>query len=437
MTAAAPAPGHVPSWYAATAVPFPALAPLEGETACDAVVVGGGYTGLSAALELAERGYDAVLLEAERIGWGASGRNGGQIVTGFGASIAALPRTGGVEGAQRLWDMAEEAKRLLAERVARHAIACDLSWGYLIAAHDRAQMREVETERAVCERFGYGGLRVVDRREMADLVATPIYIGGAVDSGGGQLHPLNYALGLARAARAAGARLYEGSKALSLEGGRTASAPVVVRTAAGSVTARYAILAGNAYLNRLSPRTERAVRSRVMPVATFMLATERLGPERTRALIPCGHAVGDMNFVISYYRPSPDGRLLFGSGASYTAREPRNLEGMLRRKMVRVFPSLKDAAADYVWGGYVGITRNRLPHFGRIGPNVFYAQGFSGAGVAVTGLAGRLMAEAVAGTAERFDLFARLPHAPFPGGRWFRTPLLAAATGWFKLRDLL
>jgi gamma-glutamylputrescine oxidase len=431
------APAHVPSWYAATAHPFPAQPALEGDLTCDVVVIGGGYTGLSAALELAGRNYDTVLLEAERIGWGASGRNGGQIVTGFGASITALARAGGVEGAQRLWDMAEEAKRLLAERVAQYDIACDLSWGYLIAALTRRHIREIEAEQAVCARFGYDDLRIVGREEMAELLASPLYCGGAVDAGGGHLHPLNYALGLARAAQGAGARLFEGSKALELTGGETATRPVTVRTAAGSVTARHAILAGNAYLNRLSPRTERRVRSRVMPVATFMLATEPLGEPRAKALIPCGHAVGDMNFVISYYRVSPDGRLLFGSGASYTAREPQNLEGMLRRRMERVFPSLAGVGVDHVWGGYVGITRNRLPHFGRIGPNLFFAQGFSGAGVAVTGLAGKLMAEAVAGTAERFDLFARLPHTPFPGGRWFRSPLLVAATSWFKLRDLL
>ena len=401
------------------------------------VVVGGGYTGLSAALTLAKRGYDTVLLEAERIGWGASGRNGGQIVSGFGATAGTLARSAGREDAQRLWDMAEESKRLLAERVAEHRIACDLSWGYLIAALDRGQMREIEADQAACERLGYSGLKMAGRDEIIDLVASQCYCGGAVDEGGGQLHPLNYALGLAQAAKEAGARLFEGSRAVVLAGGETAKAPVTVRTARGAVTARHAVLAGNAYLGRLSPATERTVRSRVMPVATFMLATEPLGETRAQALIPSGHAVGDMNFVISYYRLSSDGRLLFGSGASYTAREPRDLTGALRRKMEQVFPALKGVRVDYVWGGYVGITRNRLPHFGRLGPNVFFAQGFSGAGVAVTGLAGTLMAEAVAGTAERFDVFARLPHAPFPGGRWLRTPLLVAATTWYKLRDLI
>ena len=431
------APPHANSWYAATANPFPAWPALSTDLVCDVVVVGGGYTGLAAALALAERGYNTVLIEAERIGWGASGRNGGQIVSGFGAAAGTLGRLAGRQDAQRLWDMAEEAKRLLAERVARHGIACDLSWGYLIAALTRGQMREIEADRTACERFGYAGLRAVGREEMAGLVASGLYCGGAVDEGGGQLHPLNYALGLAEAARGTGARLFEGSKALALAGGETASAPVTVRTAGGTVTARHAVLAGNAYLSRLSPVTEHMVRSRVMPVATFMLATEPLGEARARALIPNGHAVGDMNFVTSYYRLSSDGRLLFGSGASYTAREPRDLEGALRRRMARVFPCLRGVGVDYVWGGYVGITRNRLPHFGRLGPNVFFAQGFSGAGVAVAGLAGTLMADAVAGTAERFDVFARLAHAPFPGGRWFRTPLLVAATSWYKLRDLV
>ena len=422
-----------PSWYAATAAPRPLAQPLTADTACDVAVIGGGFTGLTAALSLAERGYDVALLESRRIGWGASGRSGGQIVTGYNRPMAAVAGLVGREDTVRLWDMAEEAKRLLADRVARHAIDCDLRWGYLLAATKRrhlADLREILTE---AEGYGYTRASLLDRAETAAAVASPRYLGALLDGGAGHLHPLNYALGLAEAATGAGVRLYEHTPADALELGD----PARVRTPHGAVKARYVVLAGNAYLSPLAPEVRRQVRPLIMPVATFMIATEPLGEARAAALIPSDAAVADLNFVLNYYRRSSDHRLLFGGGVSYSTLNGPALALRMKRTMVHFFPVLADAGIDYCWGGNVAITINRLPSFGRVAPNVFFAHGFSGHGVALTGLAGTVMAEAVAGTAERFDVFARLPHRPFPGGRWLRMPALVLAMLWYRLRDLL
>jgi len=426
-------PRHAPSWYAATAAPAPDRPVLAGERRCDVAVVGGGFTGLSAALELAGRGYDVALLEARRVGWGASGRNGGQIVTGFNTGVGNLVRTVGRDDAHRLWTMAEEAKALIADRVARHAIACDLRWGYLFAAMKPAHMRALAAERDEWRSVGYDRAELIGSDRLGEYVASPRYVGGLYDAGSGQLHPLNYALGLAAAAEAAGAVLYEASPVTRLDTG----SPAVLTTPAGRVVADHVILAGNAYLPDIGPEVARRVRPRLMPVLTWIAATEPLGDNRARSLVPGDVAVADVRFALNYYRLTPDRRMLFGGGVSYSLAAPRDPAPVVRRKMVSFFPDLADARIDYCWGGRIGISLNRLPDLGRIAPNVFYAQGFSGHGVALTGLAGKLMAEAVAGTAERFDVFARLPHRPFPGGRLLRMPALVLGTTWYRLRDML
>ena len=420
---------HPPSYYAATANPFPDLPALAGDHDCDVCVVGGGFTGLSAALELARRGYDVVLLEAKRLGWGASGRNGGQIVSGYAADQAGLSARLGEATARRLWDLAEEAKALIRERVAAHRIACDLKWGYIFAANKARHMRELaRTVEHWSHAYGYEGLRLLDRAAIEARVGTTRYHGGLHDPGSGHLHPLNYALGLAEAARAAGARLFEGSEVTAIEGGGRPSA----RTAAGRVRSRHLVLAGNAYMGPLAASMYR----RIMPVASCIAATEPLDRAMARGLIRDDEAVADCNFILDYFRLSADRRMLFGGRASYSTLQRRDLADFMRRKMARVFPQLAGRRIDYAWGGNLGITLNRLPHLGRIGGETYFAHGFSGHGVALSGLAGKLTAEAVAGTAERFDVFARIPHRPFPGGR-FRTPLLVLAMLYYRLRDLL
>jgi gamma-glutamylputrescine oxidase len=420
---------HPRSWYTDTALPQPDHPELAGDVRCDVCVVGGGYTGLSTALNLAERGYDVVVVEAEKIGWGASGRNGGQIVTAYNPSMGTMAGWVGKDDARLLWELGEESKTILRDRVARHRIDCDLRWGYVMAALKQRQingLRDMEAEWR--QDYGYGEARMLDRSEIRSMVASDAYAGGLFDGGSGQLHPLNYAIGLGKAAVEAGARIFEGSRVLRID---TGAAPAA-HTAAGVVRARYMVLAGNAYLGGLAPE----IAAKIMPVATYMIATEPLGEKRAAALIPCGHAVADVNFVLNYYRLSPDHRLLFGGGVSYSALDRPDLKRLLRKTMLRYFPQLADVRIDHCWGGNVAITMNRTPHFGRIGNNVFFAHGYSGHGVALTGLAGKLIAEAIGGTAERFDVFSRLPHASFPGGI-ARTPLLVLAMSWFRLRDLL
>jgi gamma-glutamylputrescine oxidase len=420
---------HAPSYYAASANPAPLRPALEGNISADVCIIGGGYSGCHAALTLAEQGYRVVLLEANRIGWGASGRNGGQLCTGFARGQASLERAVGKADAAHLFRLTEEAKAIVAKRIERHRIACDLTWGYLYGAPKARHLEGLRHELEELEANGYHRARLLDRAGLATHIASEAYVGGLLDEGAGHLHPLNFALGLAAAAAAAGASLHEASQVTRV----TPGAKVRVETAEGSVTADFCVVACNAYLDGLLPQ----IQSRMMPVATYMTATAPLGEARARALIPSNVAVGDTNFVLNYFRRSADHRLLFGGGVSYTARMPASLPADMRRTMLRVFPQLADAKQDFTWGGNVSITQDRAPHLGRVAPNLYFAQGFSGQGVAITAIAAEVIAEAIKGQAERFDLFARIPHRAFPGGKYLRAPTLALAMTWFRLRDRL
>jgi gamma-glutamylputrescine oxidase len=427
--AASPA-AHPDSYYAATAKGLKARPLLAGEVACDVCVIGGGFTGLSAALHLAERNYQVVLLEGQRIGWGASGRNGGQLGSGQRKEPAALVKLVGESDARLLWELAEEAKATVKARIDRHAIDCDLKPGLMSVACKPGDVGDLETYADfVARHYGYSHLQLLNRGEVAERLGSAIYHGGLLDSDAGHLHPLNYALGLARAAEAAGAGLFEGSPTLTIE----AAERPLVRTPGGSVRARYLVLACNGYLGGLEPR----IAGKIMPINNFMLASEPLGEADARALIRDDVAVADTKFVVDYYRLSADRRLLFGGGETYRRRFPADIKGFVRKYMLRVFPQLAETRIDYAWGGALAITLNRLPAFGRLAPSTFYAQGYSGHGVALTSLAGKLIAEAVVGTAERFDVFARIPTPSFPGGTLLRWPGLVAGMLYYSLRDRL
>ena len=419
---------HVDSWYLRTANPIPDHPPLEGDVRADVAVLGAGYTGLNAALHLAERGFMVTVLEAKRVGWGASGRNGGQIVTGYNPSIASLGQWVGPDDARRLWGLAAEARRLLTDTITRHGIACALTRGYLFAGLRARHMADLQAMAAEWRDLGQEGAQLLDQAQMRERVGARGYVGGLFDPDGGHLHPLNYALGLAEACRAAGVTIHENSPVTSVD---TSAAPSLA-TARGRVRANALVIAGNALLGNLVPRLQRTI----APVGTYIAATERLGRARMRQVLRDDVAVCDMNFVLNYYRRTPDDRLLFGARVSYSGRDPANLKQQMRRSMLKTFPQLADIRFDQVWGGLVDITVNRAPHLGRLGPTSYFAQGFSGQGVALTAIAGRVVAEAVAGQAERFDLFARIPHSTFPGGP-LRTPALMLAMLWFRLRDLV
>lgn len=418
------------SYYAASANSAPEHPPLRGDVTADVCVIGGGIAGCSTALELAERGYRVVLLEGQRIGWGASGRSGGQAITGFASGQNKLVQQVGADNARRMWNISLEGLQLIRDRVAKYNIDCDLYWGQMHAAIKPRQRDELLHEkREAEEKYGYKQLRFMERAEVEALIDTKRYCAGLYDSGSGHLHPLNYTLGLAAAASAAGVTIHENS----LVTGLTHDQPAVVSTANGKVRAKFVVLCGNAYLNNLVP----SLRSRIMPVGTYIVATESLGEPRMQRLMRENIAVTDINFVLDYFRRSADHRLLFGGRVSYSGLDAFNTANATRKRMLKVFPQLADVNIEYAWGGYVDITMSRAPDFGRVAPHVYYLQGFSGHGIALTGIAGRLAAEAIAGQAERFDLFTKLQHRNFPGGELLRMPALVLAMLWYRARDLL
>jgi gamma-glutamylputrescine oxidase len=422
---------YVKSYYAASAVAAPARTALEGSADCDVCVVGGGIAGCSAALHLAARGMSVVLLEDNRIGWGASGRSGAQALFGVSCGQEKLERLVGPADARAVWDVTVEALALMRELIARHRIACDWADGYLLTAVKPRHVTELEAEvRELNDKYGYG-VRFVRREELRALVASERYLGALYDPNSGHLHPLNYTLGLAAAAESFGARIFEGTRALHYT--PSGSGQVRITTPSGEVRARQLVLCGNVYLGDTAP----GLASKIMAVATYIVATETLGKERARALIANNNAVSDLNWVLDYFRTSADNRLLFGGRVNYSGLRSFDAPSATRARMLRVFPQLKDVRVDYAWGGEVDITLNRAPHFGRLAPNVYFLQGFSGHGIALTGVAGKLIAEAVAGTAARFDVFARIPHANFPGGMAMRRPALVLAMLYYRIRDLL
>lgn len=421
---------HVRSYYAATAHTAPDHPPVAGDAAFDVCVVGAGITGCAAALELAERGFKVALVEAERVGWGASGRSGGQAIFGFSTDMDKIAAQAGPAAARQLWDVSIEALDWVRDRVAQHGIDCDLHWGHLhVATKPRQRDELLELQSELAGTYGYHSPRFLERSEVETLLATQRYCAGLFDPRSGHLHPLNYTLGLARAAAAAGVRVFERSPVTRIERGD----PLRLVTPNGVITARYAVLTRGGYVGGLSVPAN----WHVMPVGTYVVATEPLGEERITGLIRENVAVADVNFVLDYFRRSADHRLLFGGRVSYSGIDARDTGRATGTRMLRVFPQLAGVQLEYVWGGYVDITMSRAPDFGRIDPNLYYLQGFSGHGIALGGMAGRLAAEAIAGQATRFDLFGQLHHLPFPGGRWLRTPALVLAMLWYRLRDLL
>ncbi|MFN3722885.1 MAG: NAD(P)/FAD-dependent oxidoreductase [Paracoccaceae bacterium] len=419
---------YPPSYYAATATPLAPFPTLKGQTRADVCIIGGGYTGLSAALHLAQAGFDVVLLEAHRVGFGASGRNGGQVGSGQRQDQDWLEASVGREDARRLWDMAEDAKALVRGLIDRHAMPVTFHPGIAHACRSASEVRHAHAYAEKLARdYGYTQIEPLDRAAMREIIGSDAYHGGDLDHGAGHLHPLNFALGLAKAAADAGARLYERAEVHHIAHGDKP----VVRTASGQVSCDHVILAGNGYLGGL----DRNVAARVMPINNFILATEPLG-DHAASVLARPIAVADTKFVVNYWRLSDDNRLLFGGGESYGYRFP-DVARTVMKPMLEVYPQLRDVRVDYAWGGTLAITMNRMPCFARPAPNVLSASGYSGHGVAMATLAGKMMAQAVQGQASGFDLMARLPQPRFPGGAALRWPLLVAAMTWFSMRDRL
>jgi gamma-glutamylputrescine oxidase len=428
---AVPSDPYTSTYYSASASLLPITAPLRGTLSADVCVVGGGIAGVSAALELAERGYRVVLLEAQRLGWGASGRAGGQVIFGVAAEQERLETLVGGEDARLIWDISLAAIARLKQRIVRHRIDCHWVDGQMLTAIKPRQWRLLQRFAAdIQARYGYGSLRLIERAELQDLVRSARYIGALFDSNGGHLHPLRYTLGLALAAQQAGVAIHESSPMLGYD---IAGGKVRVRGRDGVVECAQLVLAGNAWLGSTVPRLQRTL----MTVGSYIIATEPLGERRARELIANNAAVSDTNWILDYFRCSQDHRLLFGGRVNYSGLDLRAIAPATTRCMLRVFPQLAGTRIDYAWGCLLDITLNRAPDFGRLAPNVYYLQGFSGHGMALAGMAGELAAEAIAGTNERFDVFARIPHREFPGGLRMRRPALVLGMLWYRLRDLL
>lgn len=407
---------------------------FSGTERAHVCVIGGGFTGISTALNLAKAGKKVILLEGAHIGFGASGRNGGQVISGYACELEVFERQLGVQAAQTFWDLSLEAVNIVDANVADYHIACDWTRGYATvsvkAAQQQALIAHVQKMR---QQYGYAGHQVWDKHQLQQHLNSSRYQGGIYDQTSGHLHPLNYCLGLARAALGHGARLYENSPVTDIQ---PQGDHVIVRTPHGQIIAQDLVIASNAFVSQLNTPMTRALEAKILPVGTYMIATEPLG-ERAKRLISNNMAVCDSQFVLDYYRLSADSRLLFGGKVSYSGRTPRHLANSMRADMLRVFPQLKNVAIDYAWGGHVDVTMNRAPHWGRLQPNVYFAQGFSGHGVALTGLAGKVIAEAILGDDARLRQFEAIKHRDFPGGRWLRMPTQVAAMGYYRLRDWL
>jgi gamma-glutamylputrescine oxidase len=416
------------SYYRATANPFAVQPALTGDHKADVCVIGGGFTGLSAALAAAEAGYSVTLLEAETIGFGASGRNGGQLIPGLRWGMADILSEFGPERARAIYNVAMSAVDSVNARIAKHDIACDLKAGHLEAAYKPAHYDAMNRELDVLsDSFGHTTCEIIPPSEMAKHIEGGNYHGGLYERAGGHFHPLNYAFGLASAALAAGVQIFEQSCVTSL----IEDARVIARAANGSVSAASVIVGTDGWTGDILP----SLASYTVPIMNYNIATAPLG-NIANLLLPSDAAVADSRFVLNYFRLSADGRMIFGGGEKYTTRPPRDIAAFVRKHMVQVFPRLAEVPIDYAWGGAVSVSMNRLPHFGRQG-NIWFAHGFSGHGALMTTLAGELMVEAMRGTMGGFDVMEGLPHTRFPGGRGFARPLATLGLLWYALRDRL
>lgn len=410
------------SWYAATSIPLAPIPPLRGEITCDLCVIGGGYTGLSAALHAARLGLDVVLIDAQRVGFGASGRNGGQVQSGFNQNQQQLEKSLGRDDARKLWGMSQEAVTLTKSLASEAGFQPGIAHANWHAKDTDADHRYSEF---LAQHYGYNQIEQLSQEALYEILPAPGYKGGFLDHGAGHLHPLRYAFELARGCIDAGVRIFETTRAHDISG-------TLVRTDQGRVKASDVIQATNGYGTALSKQTA----TRIMPINNFIIATKPLG-EMANQVLRRDIAVSDSKFVVNYFRLSEDKRLIFGGGETYGYRFPTDIASVVRKPMTQVFPELRDVEIDYAWGGTLAITRSRLPHISQPSPGVWAAGGYSGHGVALAGLTGKLLADAVHGEVDGAQLLARLPTPSFPGGGALRSPLLALAMTWYALRDKL
>ncbi|MBO9588853.1 FAD-binding oxidoreductase [Devosia sp.] len=421
---------YPPSYYAASRNIIRDTQKLEGEVTADICVVGAGYSGMSTAIHLAEQGLKVVVVEAAEVGWGASGRNGGQVVNGLNASLATIGRRYGEKTANFVGGLVQEGAGIIYDWVARYGIDCDLKRGNIYAAYTEQHMRDLEAKKTLWQSHGMDDHELLDREAVRKHIGSDVYAGGMIDHSGGHMHPLNLVLGEARAFEGLGGVIYEHSPVTRV--GQSADS-AVVETSGGRVTAKTVVVCGNAYLGNVVPE----LTSRVMPVSTQMMATAPLGKERAEALLPTGMCVEDVRYILDYFRISGDYRLIFGGGVVYGGTDPADVVAKLRPNMEKVFPQLKGERIDFAWSGNFALSFSRVPQMGRLGNRIYFAHGYSGHGVTGSHLFGRILAEAIQGNTKRFDTFAALPWIPFPGGRLFRAQYSTVGSWWYELKDRL
>ena len=424
-----PSPSHVNSYYADSANDKVLRPQLAGEQRFDVCVIGAGFTGISTALSLAERGHKVVVLEGSRIGFGASGRNGGQIVNSFNRDIDYITAQYGEVIGEKMAAMAFSGQALIRQRVAKYNIDCDLKTGNIFAACNSKQFESLKAKKALWEAHGHEGLTLLSASSIQDHIGSERYAGGLLDIHGGHIQPLNLVLGQARAFESLGGVIYEDSKVIRIEQGK----PAKIITENGSIVADTVVVAGNAYVFGLIPEVEK----KAMPCGTQVIATEPLSKDLQKQLLPTDHCVEDGNYLLDYYRLSGDGRLIYGGGTTYGAREPDKIEAIIGRKMLKTYPMLKDVKIDFAWTGNFLLTMMRMPQVGKIGDNLYYAQGYSGHGVTNSHLMGEILADAIEGNIARYEVFASMPQYPFPGGRLLRVPYTAMGAMYYSLRDKL
>ncbi len=418
------------SYYAASANTAPDRPPLSETVESDICIIGAGYSGLSAGLHLAEKGYQVRILEGAKVGWGASGRNGGQIVNGLNAGLDVIERRYGADAAGFIGKTAQEGAAIIRKRVKAYNISCDLKDGNLFAALNTRQMRDLEAKQTLWRRHGMDDHELLDKEAIRHHIGSEAYEGGMIDHSGGHMHPLNLALGEALAFEKLGGVIHEQSPVIEIDG---QGAKPIAKTVGGEMSCNTLLLCGNAYLGKAVP----ALAPRVMPVSTQIVATEPLGEDRADNLLPTDLCVEDVRYILDYYRLSADRRLLFGGGTVYGGTDPADIVAKLRPNLEKVFPQMKGVKIDYAWSGNFALSFSRVPQLGRLGDNVYFAHGYSGHGVTGSHLFGRILAEAVDGDLSRFDVFARLRWFPFPGGRLFRVPYSVMGSWWYGLRDAL
>lgn len=419
---------HTTSFYAASANIRTLRPTLTGNLTFDVCVIGAGFSGLSTALHLAEQGHNVAVVEGARIGWGASGRNGGQVVNGLNASLRTINRRYGQDTANFVAGLVMEGGEIIRERVKTYDIQCDYKPTNLFAACTDAHVRELEDRLALWQGYGLNTQEMVSKNQIRDHVGTDMYAGGMIDHSGGHMHPLNLALGEADAIEKKGGTIFEMSRVVDVD---YEAARPVVKTDTGSITCKTVVLCGNAYLGKVVPK----LTSRVMPVSTQMMATEQLSDDLAKRLLPTDTCVEDIRYILDYYRLSADNRLLFGGGTVYGGADPRDIEAKLRKNMNKVFPELVNTKIEHAWSGNFALSFSRVPQMGRLNNNTYFAHGYSGHGVTGSHTFGRILAEAISGDASRYDVFEKVPYIPFPGGRMFRVPYSMIGSWYYSFKD--